>query len=311
MKAIYSLFMFICFCQAVFGQEAIPAQFSYKEINVKGNSADWVSSGILVKKSDYVVFEVLGQVKLGSWIGWIYGDGSFNPFYFQYNRLDSLAHGAVVCKNGDKLIPARNSNYFNLLKPADKLSWGIGFKEDSFIGYYFISKETQELKFIINDRDYQNNEGSFDIKITVIPLSVHISRNRLFNKCPRIQPLFCSDGSLISNELDSLYVDVKNNVWVSSWKEKWYHGGKFFLSKTYRGVSTEVAGCQCTYNSDGLLVNDNIYAGTYDFAFGIKGLNSRLKYHTLWDVFPHDLFVDYFKTEKGNQFLYEPTKNIY
>lgn len=317
MKLIFHLLIFICFLPVINGQDVIPSQFSYKTITFKGNSSDWVSSEMIVKKGDYVVFEVLGKVKLGLGF-WLYTNGEGlekSSSYKIYNRYYDFCHGALICKNGDELIPAKSSA--RLRDCGNIFSWGIGFKDDIFIGYYFISKETQELKFIINDRDYQNNEGNFFIKITVIPLSVHISRNRLYNKCPRIQPTYCTDSIVLSKyskDSDTLFIDSKNYMWYSLLKEKWYHGGgllDLFSNVTYRGVSPEVAGCQCTYNSDGILVNDNIYAGTYDFAYGIKGLHSQLKYHTLWDVFPHDLYIDYFKTTKGIEFLYEPTKIIY
>lgn len=89
------------------------------------------------------------------------------------------------------------------------------------------------------------------------------------------------------------------------------HGGgasNLWQYKTFRGLSNQVLGCQCVYDSGNLVNNE--YMGTFDFAFSLISLKKPMKYHNLWDVFPHEAYIDYF-VNKGQTFSYTITTNLY
>lgn len=98
---------------------------------------------------------------------------------------------------------------------------------------------------------------------------------------------------------DDIYIckDTQLNSWISADQEWWFHGGKTKIDnyKTYRGISLKTLGCQCTYNKSGDLV-DNEYMGIYEYGLSLKTLEYPVKYHTLWDVFPHNAYKEYFKS---------------
>ena len=284
-------------------QNILPQGFKQGTVEVNGNARDWTSAGVTIEKEDFVIFEVSGKVVLGAFAGSSLGDGIFG--FKSFNRYPEPSHGALVCRNDDEVVSAQSRLTLTNLNTADFLGWwSINESGDHFIGYYFVSKRSQDLQFVVNDADYGNNAGSFTVKYTIIPKSLHVGRNN-FNKCPRNMPT--------CDPLNNNCTDTRNKAWETSKKEKFYHGGGLsatYSNKTFRGVSPDIKGCQCTYNSNGILVNDNIYMGTYDYAFGLPGLISQVKYHFLWDVFPHDAYINYFIKQNRN-FVYLPTSIIY
>src|SRR5437868_8293055 len=313
----YLTLFLVCLFSTTFAcsQSAIPNGFIQGTIVVPGDSDDWIATNQMVNAEDFVIFEVAGKVTVGAFAGSTSGERLHNSAFIGYNRFQNIPHGALVARNGDQIVFAKNSTTVFNFSAEEKLAWHSGFSEDDFIGYYFVSKQNQELKFAINDRDYGNNVGNYTVTYTIIPARLHVNRNQ-FNRCPRKEPVAYADISTISicHFEDSLCHDNTGLIWATSLCEKFYHGGGWagsYSNRTYRGESPTIKGCQCTYNSNGVLVNNNLYMGTYDYSFGLPGLTAQqMKFHMLWDVLPHDAYVVFYK-DKNLAFKYLPTQIIY
>lgn len=264
----------------------------FYKIEVPAKTDGWYRTGIRLQAFDYVAYEAQGEIELGPIAGKVTASGMIiSAPYSIFNYSDDFRHGALLVSNGKAIIETR--------KAAKNWVTTLG---NYFAGNYFVSTDAQELLFRVNDIDYENNRGSFTVFVSIIPLEVHQNRNK-YNLCATHSP----------KKSSAQYKDRFDNVWVTAVQEKFYHGGgadNLYTYKTFRGVSSKVKGCQCTYDFFDNLVDDH-YMGTFDFAFTIPDIDQQ-KYHVLWDVWPHDAFVEFF--EKNNQvFNYNPipNKNMY
>ena len=284
--------------------------FQIQEFEFNSETEGWFSSGIFVKKGDYVAFEVSGSVKLGEWAGLGYATGINDYALFalytpykkganRWNKIGSLKHGALLCKYGDNIITT--AKCFEDIKkwswiPGIDLSW---VEDVEFLGNYFVAESNTELKFAINDSKVIDNEGKFKVTVYIIPQQIHFSRN-IYNKCPRNEP----------NREGQQYFDNNNNEWSTKIKEKYYHGGgiqNLYSYNTYRGVSSQVIGCQCVYD-EGILMNEGENIGSFDFAYKYySGVNAH-KMHVILDVWPHDIFKE---MDENLEYVPTPSINIY
>jgi hypothetical protein len=295
-------------------QTVVPVGFKFYERSIQANSPGWVSTGISINQNDFVIFEAFGEVILGNTIvAKSRADGVVNPLALFFNRYRSTRHGNLFCKNGEKTIEAESKQSLSLLlEPFENLYWKS--MEADFTGNFFIASSVEELKFAINDRDFKNNEGYFTVKITVIPYIIHQDRNS-HNRCPTKRPERCSEiqksKEIRKYPFDDSYlcIDHVGEQWIKADHEWYFHGGGFsnlYSYETFRGNEGSVKGCQCTYDNQGKIVSDG-YQGTFDFAFsGLPGLTNQMKFHTLWDVIPHEYFLKHFS--QGEPFQYRTTK---
>ncbi len=250
----------------------------------RGNTAAPVTSSVKVKRGDFVYVEITGQVKVGNYLGMADGAGilSKSIVFESYNKYKGHRHGSVMVILNNKVESCKRildnlGSKYNL--PGIAPDYGIEYVP----GYYFIADEDGYLKFDINDSEPANNEGDFYIGVIVMSYEDHLARN-IFNKCPAKEP---DDG-----------VDCFGHTWVKESIKSWYYHG---VNDSYRGGSQD-AGCQCVYEYIGdKLVTSGEHKGSFDIGYWLfKGdiTKPRANYfHLIFDVIPHDLFVEKFQQE--------------
>jgi hypothetical protein len=101
-----------------------------------------ITSDKLIKKGNKVTIIATGSVKVGSWAGYSSPEGIDG--YQSYNKIQGFKHGSLLAKIGD----------------AGK--WFLVGKSISFT-----AATDGKIQFLINDADYTNNTGSYEVEISV------------------------------------------------------------------------------------------------------------------------------------------------
>ena len=107
-----------------------------------GTITSQFTSGLELRKGQIISIKAYGTVTLGWMLSNIPADGIDNPFYAIYSILPTLPHGAVMAGMNNNWQFIGKSGVF--MAPADGM-----------------------LSLAINDADYSNNQGYFDIVIEV------------------------------------------------------------------------------------------------------------------------------------------------
>ncbi len=135
----------------------------------------------------------------------------------------------------------------------------------------------QRYKFWIDGRWVEMCFGCYNGDRTFFE---HLYRN-LLNRCPSAPPAFNGSGRL---------TDCKGNPWVRDHPDstRHYHGGPDGTNVSYRrrDPRSPYGGFQCVYTSEGSLVTDDRYRGTYDYVHP-SGVWDMYR-HYAHDVEPHD-----------------------
>ena len=151
-----------------FSQDNSIDEVKQENIEVQGNISDWYQTNIMVKKGDWISLTVSGIVSVGPFAGDVDGAGNReNPFLVSYSRYKDVPHGALICQNDDTVIAAQTKYEFQSTSHLKQCLSELDFLPDDFTGNLFISKSDQELKFLINDADYSNNAGSFNVSVKI------------------------------------------------------------------------------------------------------------------------------------------------
>lgn len=160
----------------IIAQSNPPTNIPLYHFRVEGNMDGWQSSGIQVKKGDYVLYAVEGKVSYGRTIKEADAYGFAAPILASlYNRPEfpKLRHGILICRNFGEFSVAIPSNVLRAnARNTQKVipsTFDPIIAANGFVGNYFVSAYDQELSFIINDKKTSDNSGAFDISIYVIP----------------------------------------------------------------------------------------------------------------------------------------------
>lgn len=233
----------------------------------------------------------------------------FKKIYSTY-RLAQL-----MCIIGDKIYP------FESFFMNDDCDWtpnktGLALIFSGENLNYFIADNSGNLEFQLNEVNYQDNSGSFDIEIYILKPDEHKNRN-CFNRCPKIQP-----------EKETGFKDKYSNIWDPGFwydehLEKCYHCSfKDFRGKTNSPAYSDknVLGCQCVYNniSPHELVNVSSTRnghtnclGSFDYGnsqAAIRLHKEGFRMHFILDIAPHSLLTP----DNSNSFyMPTPATNLY
>ena len=217
-------------CSAVdhcFGQSGLNPGHEQYSITIPGNSGGWQPTGIFLKKGDQVLFSVKGKIRFGPLAGETDAAGFRDRLWSAYNVLELAAyhHGALLCKNENAVIctygraTILEKNNYNLDMPE---SYSTAIKTAGFTGNFFQSTSDQELRMIINDRDFDNNKGELNITVDVIAA------------CPELDGKF-DMAALVDRKNGQLDFCLKDNCFNklehgSFWADGYDHGGHFYLA---------------------------------------------------------------------------------
>lgn len=167
MKYMLLLFFLQLFFFYWFSQSSSNDGVEHENVEIPANISDWHSTKIMVKKGDWISLDVSGIISVGLFAGDVNAAGSENPFLVSYSRYKEIPHGALICKNDDEIIAAQTKYKFQNTNNLKECLPDFDFLPDDFTGNLFISKSDQELQFLINDADYSNNAGSFNVSIKI------------------------------------------------------------------------------------------------------------------------------------------------
>jgi hypothetical protein len=117
----------------------IPKSINGTVLTVKGPI---VTLPKMIKKGNKIAINASGRVKLGDWVGYSTPEGIEG--YQNYNKIEGFKPGSLLAKIGD------TGKWF-------------------FVGNSktFIAEQDGKLQFIVNDADYSNNSGGYDIEIII------------------------------------------------------------------------------------------------------------------------------------------------
>ncbi len=300
-------------CPGGCGQGTAPALFK-ETITLKANQKGPLKTYINVNKDDYVFISSKSKIVVdhSPVTGNMYTSAiGRSPIFLGHEYLrkyDNYLFGQVIIKVGNQTIPFENIDLKGLdcdSLPDDTIIDGWYFTGE--FGNYFIAPESGILEFEINDADPTNNSGAFEIEVYKLSKDQHEARN-CFNRCPKSKP----EKDILTGQFD--FIDHVGNEWdergplgglLSDDKaECCYHD----CNEDFRGESETVLGCQCVYDDNGNLINeeDLLNQGSFDYGYWLK--EGDLKLHFIYDVFPHLMYLD-----KYSDFTYHPTpdSNIY
>lgn len=122
-------------------QNVLPTGFKQYKVKIPANASDWVSTGIIVLKEDFVIYEASGEVKLGDFmmgLDKVKPTGIDNEIAaLRYNRAFSVRHGELLCLNDNEVVNTIGEKV--LIDPRKIIAWST--MEEDFIGNFFVSKK--------------------------------------------------------------------------------------------------------------------------------------------------------------------------
>lgn len=262
-------------------------------ITLPGRSEAPVKTHIRVNPRDYVYYEVQGSVVLGPYVGAAYGDGTGKFVWANLNKYRNLRHGSVACIIGEQLVETEQ-----VLTKSSHPIYGLLINEDRMVGdgfikyiagNYFVSEAGGTLEFDINDADPSNNSGEFRITVYVMSEAAHYGRN-VFNVCPFKEPQYEGTIPKVTDVTGGITKDCKGSLWIFEKPNSWYYHG---FNDSFRGTTGKSLGCQCVYDDDKLLTDDDD-EGTFDIGMWVeKSMDSKeaKHLHLILDMMTHDLFT--------------------
>ncbi len=141
-------------------------------IKVPTKSLEKYITNITTKQNDLVIITVKNTVSLGRFIN-VSGASGINLGVQTYNKpqFKNYKHGVLIASVGENLFPSVAEPLLQVLKKITSCYAEQGE------GTVFLSENSGKLAFELNDNDVANNEGAFEVRVTIIPYETHKTKN--------------------------------------------------------------------------------------------------------------------------------------